>query len=398
MNKKPLLVIFLTVFIDLIGFGIIIPLSPFLARVYGATPVQVGLLMAVYSAMQFMFSPLWGRLSDRVGRRPILLISIIGTACAHFLFYFGHTLAVLFLARILAGVFSANISTAMAYIADVTQEKNRSKNMGLIGAAFGLGFICGPVLGGVFSGSRYGESFPALIAAFISLANFCLAFFILKESLLAANRKVAQKKSRFKNIFEKLQRPIVGVLLFGMFASSLSMANMEATLFLYVQDNFKWSTQTASYGFAYVGVCIAVTQGLLVRRLLPRMGERHLLILGFIFFTLGMGMIGISQSITFLAVAMTIMALGSGFINPAFSGSLSLLSSPAEQGEVMGVGQSLAALARIVGPPLGGLLYAKISMAAPFLFASALGAVGFFAIWMVKAKIPIAGKTSTFLQ
>lgn len=396
MNKKPLLVIFLTVFIDLVGFGIIIPLSPYLARVHGATPFEIGLLMAVYSAMQFVFSPLWGRLSDRIGRRPVLLISIAGTACAHFLFYFGDTLVLLFVARIFAGLFGANISTAMAYIADVTQEKNRSKNMGLIGAAFGLGFICGPVLGGVFSGGQYGESFPALIAAFISLVNFCFAFFVLRESLPKENLKsaqeVVQKKSRFKNIFEKFQKPVVGSLLFGMFVSSFSMANMEATLFLFVQDKFSWSTQTASYGFAYVGVCIAVTQGFLVRKILPQMGERYLLILGLIFFTLGMGLIGISPSVPFLAVAMTIMALGSGFISPSFNGSLSLLSSSAEQGEVMGVGQALAALARILGPPTGGLLYAHVSMAAPFLFASVLGAVGFFTIWIVKAKIPIAAR------
>lgn len=395
MNKKPLLVIFLTVFIDLVGFGIIIPLSPYLARVHGATPFEIGLLMAVYSAMQFIFSPFWGRLSDRVGRRPVLLISIAGTACAHFLFYSGNTLTLLFVARLFAGVFGANISTAMAYIADVTQEKNRSKNMGLIGAAFGLGFICGPVLGGVFSGGRYGESFPALIASVISLANFCFAYFVLKESLSVGARQIAKKKSRLKNIFEKFQKPVMGSLLFGMFASSLSMANMEATLFLFVQDKFNWSTQTASYGFAYVGVCIAITQGLLVRKILPKIGEKNLLIIGFIFFTIGMGMISISVSVPFLALAMTIMALGSGFISPSMSGSLSLLSSPAEQGEVMGVSQSLSALARIFGPPLGGLLYAKISMTAPFVFAGLLGAIGLLIIWIIKANIPQAGKKNT---
>ena len=163
MKKSPLAVIFLTVFLDLVGFGIIIPLSPYLAREFGASAFEVGMLMAVYSAMQFLFSPFWGGLSDRLGRRPILLVSIAGTALAHTLFYFAHDLWLLFLARTLAGIFGANISTAMAYIADVTSEKDRSKNMGLIGAAFGLGFVLGPAIAGMLTG--LGENFPALAAA-----------------------------------------------------------------------------------------------------------------------------------------------------------------------------------------------------------------------------------------
>lgn len=389
MQKKPLLVIFLTVFIDLVGFGIIIPLSPYLARVFGATPFQVGLLMAVFSAMQFLFSPVWGRISDRVGRRPVLLISILGTALAHVFFYMAPSLIFLFVARTLAGIFSANISTAMAYIADVTNEKDRSKNMGLIGAAFGLGFICGPVLGGVVS--VYGESFPALIAAAISFFNFGFAFFVLKESLPIEKRRHSERKSRVKNIVEKLKRPVVGSLLFGLFATSFSMANMEATLFLFVHDRFGWSAQMASYGFAYVGICIAITQGLIVRKVLPRVGERWMLVSGFLFFTLGMLLVGVSDSIAVLTVAMTVLALGNGFVTPSLNGALSLLTSAHEQGEVLGVGHSLAALARIFGPPLGGFLYMKLAQTAPFLFAGALGAIGFFIIWFVREKIPMAG-------
>ena len=390
MKKNLLAVIFLTVFLDLVGFGIIIPLSPYLAREFGASAYEVGMLMAVYSAMQFLFSPFWGGLSDRLGRRPILLVSIAGTALAHTLFYFAHDLWLLFLARTLAGIFGANISTAMAYIADVTSEKDRSKNMGLIGAAFGLGFVLGPAIAGMLTG--FGENFPALAAAFLSLVNFVMAFFVLEESLGAENRRRREKKSRFRNIAQKVQRPVIGSLLFAQFATGLAMANMEASLFLYMQDRFGWGVRESSYGFAYVGVCIAFTQGYLVRKYLPIHGERGMLVAGFVLFILGMLFTGLSPWIWLLAIAMTAMAVGSGFINPAVSGSISLLTPAQEQGEVLGVNQSLAALARIIGPLMGGYAYMHVAHTAPFFMAAALSAVGLAFIWLARARIPQAAK------
>ncbi|MCB0350063.1 MAG: MFS transporter [Bdellovibrionales bacterium] len=390
MSKRPIFVIFLTVFIDLVGFGIIIPLSPYLARTFGATPFEIGLLMAVYSAMQFLFSPFWGRISDRVGRRPILLLSIAGTGLAHLLFYYADHLWILFLARTLAGVFGANISTAMAYIADITSEKDRSKSMGLIGAAFGLGFICGPALGGVTS--AFGENFPALIATGLSFLNFTMALFILKESLSPEKRQKRAAKSRIKNILEKIKQPVVGALLFAQFSTALAMANMEASMFLYVKDKFYWDVKTASYGFAYVGVCIAFTQGVLVRKLMPRYGERILLVAGFIFFTLGMFVIGLSDWVWLLAIAMTSLALGNGMINPSVTGGLSLLTPPTEQGEIIGVNHSLAALARIIGPAVGGYIYMHISMSSPFYLAAGLGVAGLLFVWKARNSIPNAGK------
>jgi MFS transporter, DHA1 family, tetracycline resistance protein len=390
MKKNPLVVIFLTVFIDLVGFGIIIPLSPYLARDFGASPFEVGLLMAVYSAMQFLFSPFWGGLSDRFGRRPVLLVSIAGTALAHLLFYLAHDLWILFLARTLAGVFGANISTAMAYIADVTTARERSKNMGLIGAAFGLGFVLGPAIAGLLS--RFGESFPALVAALLSLANFTMACFVLEESLGVENRRLRDKVSRLKNIVAKARRPVVGSLLFAQFATVLAMANMEASLFLYMQDRFGWGVEKSSYGFAYVGICMAITQGFLVRRFLPIYGERRLLVAGFVFFMAGMLFTGLSPWIWLLAVAMTALALGNGFINPSVSGSISLLTPAHEQGEVLGVNQSLAALGRIFGPLMGGYAYMHLTHSFPFFAAAGLAALGLASIWRVRAELPQAGK------
>jgi len=392
VNKNPLAVIFLTVFLDLVGFGIIIPLSPYLAREFGASAFEVGLLMAVYSGMQFLFSPFWGGLSDRVGRRPVLLVSIAGTALAHTLFYFADHLWLLFVARILAGVFSANISTAMAYIADVTPAQDRSKSMGLIGAAFGLGFVLGPAIAGLLT--HFGESFPALAAAFLSLLNFAMAALVLEESLGAENRRQRPRVARLRNIAEKVRRPVVGSLLFAQFSTGLAMANMEASLFLYMQDRFGWDVRMSSYGFAYVGLCIAFTQGYLVRKYLPKYGERSLLIAGFVFFIIGMLFTGLSPWIWLLAVAMTALALGNGFVNPAISGSISLLTPAHEQGEVLGVNQSLAALARIIGPLMGGFGYAHVAQSSPFLAAAVLAALGLVIVWRVRARLPQAGRAS----
>jgi DHA1 family tetracycline resistance protein-like MFS transporter len=392
-KRRPLLVIFLTVFIDLVGFGIVIPMSPYLAREFGASPLQVGLLMAVYSAMQFLCSPIWGRWSDRLGRRPILLVSIAGTGLAHLLFFYSGTLALLFVARTLAGVFGANISTATAYIADVTESKDRSKSMGLIGVAFGLGFICGPALGGLLT--AWGEQTPALAAALLSLINFILAYFILGESLAPENRRDQgghRSTKRISRILTKIRQPLVGSLLGTHFLFGLGMANMEASLFLYVQDKFSWTMKQASFGFAYVGICIAITQGLIVRRAMPRWGEKNLLILGLLLFILSLLGIAIAPTVAALAVAMTIQAIGHGLINPSLMGSVSLLTPSDEQGETIGVSHSLGALARILGPPVGGLVYAQWAPSAPFFLGAGLAAVGLWVTWRVREKLPEAGR------
>ncbi len=386
MNKKPLLIIFLTVFVDLVGFGIVIPLSPYLARQYGATAFEVGLLLAIYSGMQFLFSPFWGGLSDRFGRRPILLMSIIMTALANLLFFFANSLTLLYVSRALAGAFSANIATAAAFIADVTDEKDRSKNMGLIGAAFGLGFVLGPAIGGV--AAKVSGHFPAIIASIIGAVNFVAAFFMLPESLSPDRRGKRERKSRVRNISEKIARPVVGTLLGSNFVVTFAMASMEATLFLFVADKFQWTMQKASYGFAFVGLCIAFTQGYLVRKLLPRYGERKMLFWGVLMFSSSFVLIGLTSSIWILAVAMVLLALGNGLLMPALTGSLSLLSTPQEQGEVMGVNQSLSALARIFGPPIGGLFYARLSMASPFYFSALLGYLALSLIWVNRARLP----------
>lgn len=400
-SRSPLIVIFLTVFIDLVGFGIVIPLSPYLAREYNATPTEIGFLMAIYSVMQFLFSPVWGGLSDRIGRRPVILVSLFGGVLSYTLFAFADSLWLLFVARALAGLFGGNISTAHAYIADVTSESERSKGMGLIGAAFGLGFIFGPLLGGLLGalgqklGSQppLGMSFSALGAAILCLANFCFAYFVLRESLPEDVRgRVRPKRRRFNEIWNQLRRPMVGSLIWVFFLSGLAMAQMESMLFPYVADEFNWGLRTASYGFAYVGVLMVFTQGYLIRKWMPKFGEPILLSVGLLLFSLSLFGIAFSHSVGLLGVTMTILALGNGLMRPPNLGLISLLTPPEEQGTAMGVTNSIASLGRIIGPILGGVLYEKLNRNAPFLFAGILAAIAFAMVLRQYRRLPVSGR------
>lgn len=398
MKDKRLIIIFITVFIDLVGFGIIIPMNPYLAGRYGASPLEVGLLMSVYSLCQFIFAPLWGQWSDRYGRRPVILMSLLGAALAHTGFAFADSLTGLILARGLAGLFGGNISAAMAYIADVTEAKDRSKGMGLIGAAFGLGFICGPVLGGVFGevGRHLGahpplnESFPALIAAAICFLNFLSALKFLPES-----RKVPlehKKVFRLLKIYQVLGEPVVGGLICLVFLNVFAMAHVEASLFLYVREKFGWSMPQASFGFAYIGVIMVFTQGYLIRKIMPQYGERVLLLAGLGLSLAAYALIALATGVPVLALAVTLLGLGNGLTNPSLNGGISLASGRDEQGGNLGVSQSVSSLARILGPPTGGALYQSYGSWTPFAAAAVLCFTASALAWMMRSRIPQRGK------
>lgn len=386
MRKSPLFIIFMTVLIDLVGFGIIIPLSPYLAREYGASGLEIGMLQAIYSLAQFIFSPVWGGLSDRFGRRPIILISVLGTSLAHLLFALSPTVAWLMVARFLAGFFGANISAASAAIADLTNEHDRSKNMGLIGAAFGLGFILGPVIGGLL-----GPHFAAYGASLICALNFVSALFFLKETKTTQS-KPAARKNRFVRIVETLKKPTVSSLMIAFLMSSLAMTHMESMLFLYVNDLLGWDARTASFAFAFVGIMIAFTQGFLIRKLIPRFGERKLLMVGLLFLSIGIAGIGFSHTVVGLAVFNIFIALGIGIFNPSSIGSISILTGKDLQGETLGVNQSLAALGRIIGPIMGGYFYQSLGRHSPFFVGGALAFVGFLSLWPVYRRLPEPGR------
>ncbi len=390
MKDKRLGIIFLTVFMDLVGFGIIIPLNPYLAKHFGASPLEVGLLMSVYSLMQFIFAPIWGQLSDRYGRRPIILVSLLGSAIAHTGFGLAPSLTFLMIARGFAGLFGGNISTAMAYIADITESKDRSKGMGLIGAAFGMGFLLGPFIGGISAHWMENPSAPAFVAGAICFVNFLLAIRYLPESLKRIET-ASEKKSRFKKIFAAFKTPVLGTMIFLVFVNTVAMALIEASLFLFVQEKFQWTLAEASWGFAYIGLILVFTQGYLIRKWMPKYGERNLLFVGLVLSAAAFFVMGMANTIPLMAVAVTLLGLGNGLATPSLNGSVSLLSGAEVQGNNIGVSQSLSAIARIIGPAAGGYLY-QIDQPLPFKMAAAVVLIAFSLALTQYAKFPDGGK------
>jgi DHA1 family tetracycline resistance protein-like MFS transporter len=389
-SQAPKVLIFLTVFLYLIGFGIIIPILPLLGRELGGSAVQVGWLMAIFSLMQFLFAPFWGQLSDRYGRRMILVGCLLAEAATYVWFAYARDFWSLFLARGLAGFFGASLSTASAYISDITPPKERSKGMALIGVAFGLGFVIGPAIGGstihfarqFSSEPLVGSTAAALFVGALCFGTFLFAYFKLPESLPPEKRVTNQKHklNRFVSILNKFRLEKLRPLLSVYFLSGLAMASMEATLILYVGQQFGWTSDKVSYGFAYIGVIMIFTQGYLVRKLLPAWGERRVVTMGLASFTLGMGGIALASNIEQLAIAMTLLSLGNGCVNPSIMGSVSLVSAETEQGENLGVAQSLASLGRILGPLLGGELYDSVSIKAPFVASMMLASLALLTV------------------
>ncbi|OGG45514.1 MAG: hypothetical protein A3F84_22745 [Candidatus Handelsmanbacteria bacterium RIFCSPLOWO2_12_FULL_64_10] len=375
MKGSPLVVLFLTVFIDLLGFGIVLPLLPYYAEGFGAGPLAVTLLSSSYSLMQFLFAPVWGRLSDRVGRRPILVLSLAGSALSYLLFGLAGSLAALFATRLLAGVCAANISTAQAYIADVTTPETRAKGMGMIGAAFGLGFIFGPAVGGALS--RYGYAVPAFFAAGLSLAALALALFRLPESL---RRRIDNPGGAARGGFDlgrlwaALVHPRMGLLLLIFFCSVFAFANLEATFALFVERaaRFGYTARETGYLFAYMGVLMSLMQGGLVGRLARRFGERRLVAAGTLMLAAGLGVVPLAPGLGGLMGALALLAFGVGMNTPSLSSLISRSAGADEQGGVLGVSQSMSSLARILGPAWGGFAFEQFGPASPYFTTAGL--------------------------
>lgn len=392
-SKSALIVIFFTVFLYLVGFGVIIPIIPILSREFGATSLQAGLLMSCYSLMQFVFSPFWGRLSDRYGRRPIIIFCLLAEVFCYLLFAFATNLTWLFAARLLSGFFGASLSTASAYISDITTKENRSKGMALIGVSFGLGFLLGPALGGTLSvvGKRWNLEFalPALFVAGLCFITFLFAFFKLKESRQKNTESSELRQKRWLLLEKYFRFPTVGSLLVVFFLCSFAMSSMEATFILYMNDLFHWGAKEVSYGFAYIGLMMILTQGVLIRRVLPIFGEKKILLVGLFLLASGLFGIGLAGSLTTMALAVTALSLGNGLINPSIMGSISVLSHEGEQGEAMGVTQSLASLGRILGPAVGGFLYSQTHfLNLPFVVAGGLVCFGILMFLRVAVQVP----------
>jgi DHA1 family tetracycline resistance protein-like MFS transporter len=361
MKRSPLLVIFITVFIDLVGFGIVIPVLPFYAEGtrFGATPSQVGLLFASYSVMQLVFSPVLGRLSDKYGRRPVLLVSLLGTALGFLILGFATTLWMLFVGRILDGISGGNISTAQAYIADVTTKENRAKGMGLIGAAFGLGFVFGPAIGGIMS--RWGINVPFLFAGGLALANAVLLYFALPETVTPDHpaRISAASGRGWNQLLGALRQPVLASVLTIYFLGIVAFSIMTATFSLFMMFRLGYDAYHTGWIFAFVGVISAFIQGGLIGRLVKKFGEPLLIIIGALLFTASLVVVPLVKPstglITFLLIG-AVTSIGQALSAPTLTSLASKSASAADQGSVLGVMQSVASLARAVGPSLAAVL------------------------------------------
>ena len=367
-------ILFLIVFVDLVGFGLIIPLLPFHAERFGASPQLVTALLAVFSLMAMISAPLWGRLSDRIGRRPVPMASMAAAALAYLWLGLASELWMLFAARAFAGICAGNIAAAQAYIADVTPPEKRARGMGMIGAAFGLGFIIGPALGGLVAGNELATAdlvSPGVIAAGLSAAAFLGVILLLPESLPTAVRR-RPGRGRIAALSSAFRRPLLARLLLVFFLVILAFAGMESTFALWAMRQYGWGPAQIGYVFTYVGLLSAVMQGGLIGPLTRRFGEEWLMQSGFALIALGLLLLPFAGTLPPLITAVTGLAVGMGLMQPSLNSLISRRAGAEEQGEVLGVTQSVGSLSRVLGPIIAGALFEAFGRNSPFLWGALL--------------------------
>lgn len=368
-NNSKLITIFLIVFIDLLGFGLILPLLPYIAESYAANPLVIGVLSATYSLFQFIAGPILGRLSDRYGRKKILIISQAGSVLGYLLLATANSLPLLFLSRIIDGATGGNISIAQAYMADITDKKTRAKGMGLLGAAFGLGFMLGPATGGYLS--RFGFAIPALAAALIGTLTTLMTLLFLKETV---NLKVASHSPNTKLTWEKfrllLHKKPIGLLIIVCFLISLGFAGMQGTYAIWAQDSFNWGPSQVGSIFAYIGILSIIIQTQLLHRFITYFGEKKLLIISLPTLALGFLLLSLTHSLPLHLFANFFIVLGNSLANPTLNALATENIESSEYGETLGVLQSAGSLGRIIGPAVAGEVYFVIGKNAPFQLSS----------------------------
>jgi len=390
-QRRTLIFVFLTVFLDLLGAGILIPIMPYLVRQFRTDAFTVGMLSVAFSLAQFVAAPVLGALSDRVGRRPVLIFSILGSAFGYFLFGWAGSLWVMFLARILDGATGGNISTAMAAIADTSEPKDRAKNFGLIGMAFGLGFIIGPALGGVLS--KISLQAPAYGAGVIGLCTALFGYLRFPETLPVERRKKGplsmNEMNPLQSVSDALGRVEIRMFLFALFFLNFAFAGMQTNFANFTLERFQFGPDDNAWVFAFIGLLAALMQGVVVRRLLPVMGERKMAILGFVLFMAGFAMLAAAPTAVWMFPAIALIAVGSSFTNPTLNAMISQRSSASEQGSILGTTQSVLSLTRVVGPAWAGLVFDRYGTGAPYWTGA-----GFIALAMLLA-LPDLRSTQT---
>lgn len=400
MKKYALATVYLTVFLDILSFGIIIPLLPFYAQKFGANATTIGLLMSCNAVAQFLFNPIWGRFSDKYGRRPVMLLTVLGSAIAYGMFGFANSIFMLFVSRTLAGIAGATIGVAQSYISDLTTKENRSKVLGQLGAAFALGFVFGPALSGFLANEKfylstvkygidlsffapYSYSIPGYLSGSLSLINFVMVYFFLQESNKTVkeakeNNKPVQRKTFDWQGFTQVMKDNDMLMLISIqFISMVSLSNLFSTFALFLQKRFDFGIGESSLMFAYFGLCSALIQGALVGKLVKRFSEVKLLVFSTLFLTVGMFIISYMPNIYLILVASTLIFFGNGIINPCLTSLISQKAKEEQTGVTLGVSQSIGSLARIFGPLWGGFIFQFAGYHYPYLTGGIFALVSF---------------------
>ncbi len=388
VQRRTLTLVFVTVFLDLLGVGILIPILPFLVRQFQSDATTVGLLSLSYSAAQFVATPILGVLSDRYGRRPVLVFSIFGSAIGYFLFGWAGSLWLMFFARIVDGITGGNISTAQACIADISSPEDRAKNFGLIGMAFGLGFIIGPALGGFLS--KIDIHAPAYAAGGMALVTSMFAYFLLPETLPVERRKAGAAQwsdlNPLRPVVAAFQNTALRALLVSLFLLNFAFAALQTNFSLFTLARFSWGPEENAWVFAFIGLMVAFNQGFLVRRLLPVWKERPMALAGYAFFALGFLWIAVAPVGWMMYPASALIALGSSFTNPTLTAFISQRVGNREQGSILGTTQAVLSLTRVVGPLWAGLVFDHFGTGSPYSTGAVFILVAALCAWPVLRK------------
>jgi MFS transporter, DHA1 family, tetracycline resistance protein len=377
-NKRAFTIIFLTVFIDLLGFGLVIPILPTYAKELGASNTQVGFLAGIFSAMNFFFTPFMGSYSDRVGRRPIILLSVAANVVGYFIFGFAGNLTLFVLSRIVNGIGSSNIAAAQAYITDITKPEDRTKYLGMIGAAFGLGFVFGPAAGG-FIKAHYGFEWVGFTAAILCAINFVSAYFFLPESIKEKNASSPIRFIPFGDYFKALQKPLLREILTLWIIYIMAFTMMQTVSALLWKEHYGLDEKHIGFVFAIIGIASAIAQGGLVGMLSKKLGTNKILLLGCVAMFIGLGLIPLIPKDWFwtgTVVSIIFIAIGGACLTPSLQSLVSTISPPNEQGRMLGLSQSLGSLSRVVGPAISGIAY-EYHFATPYFIGSGLMVVCF---------------------